>query len=114
MARFLLLLHRPASTVSGVSPEDLRERIQRYRTWNQEMTRSGKVLGGEKCADGGLWLRPDGETRTAPAGENGHGDVVSGYFLIQANDYQEASEIGRSCPHLAYGGTIELRQIEAT
>jgi hypothetical protein len=31
MSRFLLLLHRSASTVSGDNPEELRERIQKYK-----------------------------------------------------------------------------------
>ena len=114
MARFLLLLHRPASTVSGISPEDLRERVQKYRAWNQELSRAGKIVGGEKLTEeGGLWLRQEaGAVRVDPA--NGQADVVSGYFLLQAEDYDEASGIARRCPHIEYGGVIELRQIEPT
>ena len=39
-------------------------------------------------------------------------EVVGGYFLIEAADYDEAVEISKGCPHLKYGGRIELRQID--
>ena len=40
-------------------------------------------------------------------------EIVGGYFLIEAVDYDEAVQICRSCPHLKYGGRIELREIDA-
>jgi hypothetical protein len=41
-------------------------------------------------------------------------EVIGGYFVISAADYAEAIEISRDCPHLRYGGRIELREIEST
>ena len=113
MPRFLLLLHRPSSTVSGDSPEELRERIGRYRAWREEMTRAGKILAGEKLAAGGFRLRRDG-AEALVADADGDRDVISGYFLLQADNEREAREIAGRCPHLESGGTIELRQIEPT
>jgi hypothetical protein len=114
MAQFLLLLHRPAGTVSGGSPEELRRRIERYRSWREELGREGKILGGQKCTgDRGMCLRKNGaEVVVQPAGGEGDGDVISGYFLLQADDYRQASVIASGCPHVEYGGTIELRQLE--
>lgn len=117
MARFLLLLHRPSNTLSGSSPEDLRGRIEKYRLWREEMTRAGKIVAGEKvAADGGLRLRKEGGGIVAERLEGGNGtqSVVSGYFVLQAADDQEAREIADRCPHLDFGGTLELRPIEAT
>ena len=37
---------------------------------------------------------------------------MGGFFIVKASDYSEAVEISESCPHLGYGGTIELRQID--
>jgi hypothetical protein len=39
-------------------------------------------------------------------------DVV-GYFLIRATSGEEAVRIARLCPHLNYGGTVEVRAIVA-
>ncbi len=40
-------------------------------------------------------------------------EVIGGYFILEAKDYAEAAELSKSCPHLAFGGKIELRQIES-
>jgi hypothetical protein len=36
---------------------------------------------------------------------------VSGFFLFEAADTTEALRIARTCPHLRYNGTLELRKI---
>ena len=41
-------------------------------------------------------------------------EVIGGYFTIEAADYNEAVEICSDCPHLTYGGRIELREVEPT
>jgi hypothetical protein len=38
-------------------------------------------------------------------------EVIGGYFVIQAADYAEAVRLSTECPHLRYGGRIELREI---
>ena len=39
-------------------------------------------------------------------------EVVGGYFTIEARDYEAALAECRDCPHLEYGGTIEVREVE--
>jgi hypothetical protein len=38
---------------------------------------------------------------------------LGGFFLVEAPNYNAAVEIARQCPHLEYGGTIEVREIDA-
>ncbi len=38
---------------------------------------------------------------------------MTGYFVIRARDYAEATSIAMTAPHLRYGGSIELRRIES-
>ena len=40
--------------------------------------------------------------------------MIGGLFTIKAADYDEAVEISKECPHLKYGGRVELREIEPT
>jgi hypothetical protein len=40
-------------------------------------------------------------------------EVLGGYFLITAASYDEAVRRAGDCPHLEYGGTIEVRQVDA-
>ena len=39
-------------------------------------------------------------------------EVLGGYYLIEAANYDEAVRRCKDHPHLEHGGTIEVRQIE--
>ena len=39
-------------------------------------------------------------------------EVLGGYFQIEAGSYDEAVKHAMTCPHMEYGGTIEVRIIE--
>jgi hypothetical protein len=41
-------------------------------------------------------------------------EVVSGYFVVEAADYDEAVAIAASCPHAQSRGSILVREIEDT
>jgi len=115
MPRFILLLRRPTETGVPDAPEALRERIGKYRAWREELAREGQLVAGEKFSENqGLWLRKNGEEIVTDAGPDPALGSISGYFLIQANDDREARGIAEQCPHLLFGGTIELREIEPT
>ena len=39
-------------------------------------------------------------------------ETIGGYFLISAPDLAEALEIGKLCPILDNGGTVEVRELQ--
>jgi hypothetical protein len=39
-------------------------------------------------------------------------DPVEGFFLVKAESYDQAVALARGHPHVAYGGTIEVRAVE--
>ena len=39
-------------------------------------------------------------------------EVMGGFFVIEAADYDEAVKISSDCPHLRAGRRIELRQVD--
>jgi hypothetical protein len=40
--------------------------------------------------------------------------VLAGYFVLEAEDLEEAERLAATCPHVAYGGAIEVRLIEGS
>lgn len=101
--RYVLLLHeRPGS--AGESREETLRVVAEYKAWAGRLRSEGKLVGGEKLADSGALLSQSG-AREFPAG------AIGGYFVIRATP-EEAREIARTCPHVARGGTVELRRIE--
>jgi hypothetical protein len=83
---YLLLLH-------GGTPGHVEE----YRRW----ARTAGVRGGEKLKDEVTVLGSAEAKRS-----------IGGFFRIAARNREEAEALARTCPHLKYGGWIELREIE--
>jgi hypothetical protein len=110
--RFVLLLYE-GPDYRQPSPGRMDERVREYVAWAAAERADGAVEGGEKLRDGDdVSIRPDGSAGVVPP-RPGEGRLA-GYFLIRAADRQSALEIARSCPHVRYGGSIVLREIEPT
>jgi hypothetical protein len=83
--------------------------VQEYRDWAVSLASDGRLAGANKLTDEpGRWISG------SPAGEIRTRSDVSGYFLVNASDYDEAIEIARASPHIGYGGTFEIRQVDVT
>jgi hypothetical protein len=37
--------------------------------------------------------------------------MIGGYFLIKAENLEEAVEISKGCPGFEFGGTVEVREV---
>jgi hypothetical protein len=114
MQTYLVLLHENFPTTRPVlSPEEIQAVIARYKAWGQRLHASGRLVASNKLEDGtGRVLRNNGggiRITDGPFTETK--DVLGGYFLIQAESYEEAAELCRDTPHLDYG-VVEVRQIE--
>jgi hypothetical protein len=114
MDSYLLLLHEDPSQYAAMSPTEMQALIERYRQWSQKMAQAGRLVGGEKLADeGGKRVRAGA---TGPLVSDGpfaeSKDVIGGYFVIQAQSYDEAVKLVADCPHLRGGNAIQLRRIE--
>ncbi|HEX2095141.1 MAG TPA: YciI family protein [Longimicrobiaceae bacterium] len=103
--QFLLLLHESPRSSPAPSEAAMATIVEEYREWAERLETRGQLVAAEKLSDdGGRWLG----TTPAPTG----GDVVSGFFVVRAKDYEEALRIARESPHLKYGSRIEVRAIE--
>lgn len=116
MAEFMLLLHEDPKAFADVSPDEIEKVIGEYVAWRGRLAQAGRLAGGKKLRDeGGRWLtRENGKIRVIDGPFSEANEVIGGYFTITAADYAEAVEISRDCPHLMYGGRIELREVEPT
>lgn len=112
---YMLLLHDSTTSEAEISPAELKEVIGEYMAWRDKLAEDGLLIGGEKLADeGGKHLRNvDGEIRVTDGPFAEVKEALGGYFAIKADNYDEAVEISRGCPHLIYGGWIELREIDS-
>lgn len=113
MSEFLLLLHESTTDFSEYSPEEMQAVIEEYRAWSKKLMDEDRIINANKLMDEpGKVLRPDGDNVIVTDGPYSETkEIVSGYYVIKAEDYKEAVEISKSSPHLRYGGKIEVREI---
>ncbi len=95
------------------APPDDMSKVAEYSGWARTISMSKRMISGEKLKGGGRLLRKfQGELEIREVSEAGETSVLGGYFLIEAENYDEAIKVAAGCPHLKYGGLIELRQID--
>lgn len=139
MPQFMLLLHR--STTAGparppaeaqapqagagaagplppgprtIGREAAASIVARYVAWSGELQRSGRLVRGDKLEDGtGRVLRKAcGAVQVTDGPFAEARELVGGFYIIEAQDWDDAAAIARGCPHLELGGSIELRRLE--
>ena len=113
MSRFLLLLRDEPSTFAHLSPAEMQAIIQKYIAWGNGLRDGGRLIGSDKLThSGGRVARQSGARTTITDGPFTEArEVVGGFYMIQAKDYDDAMTVVRDCPHLAFG-SIEVREIE--
>lgn len=109
MAKFAVLMRENDHAWSKLSPEEQQTLLKQYYAWAEELRNAGRLEGGEALKDGGRILRAEqGEVVDGPFTETK--EVLTGFFLINAENLDEATEIARGCPALRHGESVELRE----
>jgi hypothetical protein len=113
MPNYLLFLYSAPDVFDETSPDEMQAIIQKYRDWRLRLQKNGVIVGGEKLQDGTgrVMRRTGGETSVVDGPYTESKEIIGGVFQIQAENYDQAVETARDCPHLEYG-TIEIREVE--
>ena len=110
---FMLVLRSAAGQSPAPAPEEVRQRVGEYSEWAGRLRRQGVRVGGERLRREARILRgADGGVAVSEESSEASQDAIAGYFLIEARSYEQAVKVAEGCPHLKYGGTIEVRQID--
>lgn len=113
MPKFMLLLYDDPSTFAVMSPEDMQQAIEKYIRWGTKLREAGVLLASDKLTDEpGKVMRGKGSVRVTDGPYSETKEVLGGYYLVEAETYDRAVEHARDSPHLEYGGTIEVRQVD--
>src|SRR4051812_20557082 len=113
MNDYLLLLRGGDEGMSLFSPEEMQRHMQQYFVWTDKLRANGSLKDAAPLENGGKVLAlENGRIITdRPLAESK--EVVGGYFLIMANDFEQATQIAEECPILSVGGKVEVRQLRS-
>ena len=115
MPNYILLLHREEGLQPELSPDQIQSMIQKYVAWRNKVAKGRTVTGHKLRNSEGRVMRGGGGAATVKDGPYAEArEVIGGLFIVEARTYEEVVELSRDCPHLEYGGTIEIREIQPT
>ncbi|NTW22969.1 hypothetical protein HGA34_05555 [Candidatus Falkowbacteria bacterium] len=87
------------------SPEKKDENMKEWNAWMTNLFKSGVIESGLPLTDEGVAVTEGGVRKFH---EGSHD--VSGYLIINVHSSEEAVEIAKSAPHIAMGGSTEVRE----
>jgi hypothetical protein len=104
-----LLLFRNTSWHKDLSPEEIQHHMARFTAWFERLSNEGQFKGGGPLAHDGKIIARRNAVTDGPFAESK--EAVAGFFIIQADNLEQAVEIANGCPGLAFGQTVEVRAI---
>jgi len=113
MAKFMLILNQTPGLWRQISPEEMQRKVQTYQGWMAKFHSSGRYISSEKLGEEGgkLLSLQSGRPIVMDGPYMETKELVGGYLLFRADNYEEAVELVRDCPFL-HDGSIVLRQTD--
>ena len=110
MEKFMFIFHSNVSNDSKPSPEEMQANMGKWMAWVSELQASGKYVSGEPLYPGGKLI--SGSSKMVTDGPYVEGkEIVGGFFIVNAADYAEATELANGFPDFETGGSVQVRQI---
>lgn len=110
MKDFMLIFIGSNYAELNLSPEEIQGRMGKWVSWQSKMEEAGIVKSGNA-------LHPDfrrviGADRTVTDRASAEvKELVGGYYVVSAKDYDEAIKIAQDYPDYDLGGTVEIREV---
>lgn len=111
MKEFLYLFRGGDSNPGQRSPEQMQLSMQKWTQWMQELAQKGKFVGGQPLTMDGKTVK--GKAKQVTDGPFAEGkEMIGGYLIVKADDYNEAVELSKGCPIFENDGIVEVREIQ--
>ena len=114
MNSYLLLFRDEERRGEAFSPEERQRIIERFNAWSQRLREQDRFQGAGKLADDlGTTVRRRDAALVIDGPFCEAKEAIGGFFCIRAESQDQACEIAKDCPILSYGGSVEVRELEA-
>ncbi len=107
MEKFMLIFH--GGMKQDASPQELQANMGKWMEWVNKLHQEGKYVSGEPLLPGGKLV--SGKTSITDGPYTEGKEVVGGFFVINANNMEEAVAECENYPDFEYGGQVQVRQV---
>jgi len=111
MKKFMLIFLGSDYQTLGISPEEMQSRMGKWFAWTQKMQEGGVLVDGH-ALESTTVRQVSGADRTVTdrAGSEIK-ELVGGYYIVTAADFDGAMKIAEDYPDYDLGGTVEIREV---
>lgn len=110
MKNFMMIFIGADYSDLGLSQEQMQQRMGKWFAWGNKMEQAGVLRGGEALTP--QIRRIVGQNRTVTDLTSAEvKEIVGGYYLVEAKDFDAVQEIAQDFPDYDLGGTVEIREI---
>ena len=110
MEKFMLIFQGIKSDQQA-SPQQMQEIMGKWMSWIDKLAKAGKYEGGEPLQPTGKIITGKNKTVTDAAFAEGK-EIIGGYFIVNAADYDEAVALCDGYPDYERGGAVIVRQVQ--
>jgi len=110
MEKFMLIFEGVKSSTQP-SADQMQEIMGKWMAWIDKLAQAGKYDSGEPLWPTGKVISGANKTVTDAAFAEGK-EIIGGYFIINAADYDEAVALCADYPDYANGGKVIIRQVQ--
>jgi hypothetical protein len=114
--KYVMLICDDPTIWANLDPERLKAEYDKIFEWIGKWEQRGRIVAG------GAELQPPTSARTVRQGPDGGTvvtdgpyleikEVVGGFMMLEADSIDEAIEVAREWPGIAYGAAVEVRPV---
>lgn len=94
---------------ANLSQEEINAQMGKWFAWVEKLQKDGTYVGGKALTPAAKSITSQTVVTDGPFAEAS--ELVSGYFVIKADNMESAAEIAKDFPDFDYGGKVEVREV---
>ena len=110
MKEFMLVFLGADYSQLNLSPQQMQERMSKWWAWNTKMEQAGILKGGHALTPGVRRISGNERTVTDLTATEVK-ELIGGYYVVDAENLEAASQIAQDFPDFDLGGTVEIREV---
>lgn len=109
MEKFMLIFH--GGLGADASPAEMQESMGKWFAWINQLAAEDRYVSGEPLFPGGKIISGKGGKSVTDGPFTEGKEVVGGYFIVNAKDYDDAISLCGGYPDYEIGGQVQVRQV---
>lgn len=111
MKKFIVLFREPDGRTEAHSERTTKAHQENWKSWLSTWGQKGKLSGGGALTLNGRLIKGRETVVTDEIYKNNN-EIVGGYLLVNADDFDEAVDIMKTCPIYEFDGYAEIRELQ--